>query len=155
MQHQPQCKSLSCVQERSTNQTILRVMLKLGLKMMTICVKARAIDDDLLKLSFVTQAVRRRNGLATFPLSNCIRIWCQKDYSCTRTSHEYWIMHVIFDCSHVIVRTVQACCCCQQASLQAYIGWLLLYLSSVDVSLAVDSLSLTDVNLPDYCNSKY
>ena len=35
--------------------------------------------------------------------SNCIRIWRQKDYSCTRTSHEYWIMHVIFDRHHMTV----------------------------------------------------
>ena len=59
-------------------------------------------------------------------------------------------MHVIFDRSHVTVRNVQARCCCQQDSLQAYIGWLLSYLSSVDAPLAVDSLSLTDIDLPDY-----
>ena len=53
---------------------------------------------------------------------------------------------MIFDRSHVTVRNVQACCC---DSLQAYIGWLLSYLSSVDAPLAVDSLSLTDVDLPD------
>ena len=47
------------------------------------------------------------------------------------------------------VRNVQAYCCCQQDSLQAYIGWLLSYLSSVDASLAVDLLLLTDVDLPD------
>ena len=47
------------------------------------------------------------------------------------------------------VRNVQVRCCCQQDSLQAYIGWLLSYLSSVDAPLAVDSLSLTDVYLPD------
>ena len=37
----------------------------------------------------------------------------------------------------VTVRNVQARCCCQQDSLQAYIGWLLSYLSSVDVPFAV------------------
>ena len=55
-------------------------------------------------------------------------------------------MHVIFDCSHVTVCIVQERCCCQQDSLQAYIGRLLSYLSSVDAPLAVDSLSLTDVD---------
>ena len=64
----------------------------------------------------------RRNSLATYPSSNCIPIWRQGDYSSTRTSHEYWIMHVIFDCSHMTVRNVQARCCCQQDSLQAYIA---------------------------------
>ena len=39
----------------------------------------------------------------------------------TRTSHEYWIMHVIFHRNHVTVRNVQARCC-QQDSLRAYIG---------------------------------
>ena len=36
--------------------------------------------------------------------------------------NEYWIMHVIFDRSHVTVRNVQERCCCQQDSLKAYIG---------------------------------
>ena len=58
-------------------------------------------------------------------------------------------MHVIFDRSHVTVRNVQVCCCCQQDLLQAYNGWLLSYLLSVDVPLAEDSLSLTDVDTPD------
>ena len=31
----------------------------------------------------------------------------QGDYSCTRTGHEYWIMHVIFDRRHVTVRNVR------------------------------------------------
>ena len=31
-----------------------------------------------------------------------------------RTSYEYWIMHVIFDCSCVTVRIAQECCCRQQ-----------------------------------------
>ena len=72
-----------------------------------------------------------------------------KDYSCTCTSHKYWIMHVIFDRSHVTVRNVRMRCCCQQDLLQAYIVWLVSYLSSVDAPLAVDSLSLTDVDMPD------
>ena len=55
---------------------------------------------------------------------------------------------MIFDRSHVTVRNMQERCYCQQESLQAYIGWLLSYLSSVDALLAVDSLSLTDVNMP-------
>ena len=55
-------------------------------------------------------------------------------------------MHVIFDRSLVTVRNVQAHCYC---SLQAYIGWLLSYLTSVDAQLAVDSLSLTNVNMPN------
>ena len=38
------------------------------------------------------QAVCKRNGLVTHPGSNCIRIWGQGNYSCTRTSHEYLIM---------------------------------------------------------------
>ena len=95
-----------------------------------------------------TQAVCRRNSLATYPGSNCIRIRRQKEYSCTHTSYEYWIMHVIFDRSHVTDRNVQARCCYQQDSLQAYIGWILSYLSPVDASLAVDLLLLTDVDLP-------
>ena len=45
--------------------------------------------------------------------------WRQGDYSSTRT---YWIMHMIFDRSHVTVCNKQALCCCQQDSLQAYIG---------------------------------
>ena len=64
-----------------------------------------------------------------------------------RASHEFWIMHVIFDCNHVTVRNVQEHC--QQDSLQAYIGQLLYYLSSVDTLLAVDSVSLTNVDMPD------
>ena len=64
----------------------------------------------------------RRNSLATYPSSNCIPIWRQGDCTSTRTSHEYWIMHVIFDRSHVTVRNVQVRCCCQQDSLQAYIA---------------------------------
>ena len=59
------------------------------------------------------------------------------------------IMHVMFDCSHMTVRNVQERCYCQQDWLQAYIGRLLSYLSSVDAPLAVDSLSLTDVDMPD------
>ena len=58
-------------------------------------------------------------------------------------------MHVIFDRSHVTVRNEQVHCYCQQDSLQAYIGWLLSYLSSVDALLAVDSLSFTDVYLSE------
>ena len=42
---------------------------------------------------------------------------------------------------------VQERCCCQQDSLQAYIGWLLSHLSSVDALLAVDSFSLTYVGM--------
>ena len=61
----------------------------------------------------------------------------------THTSHEYWTMHVIFEHSHVTVCNMQVCCCCQQDLLQAYVGWLLSYLSSVDAPLAVLSLSLT------------
>ena len=56
-------------------------------------------------------------------------------------------MHVILDHNYVTVRNVQEHC--HQDSLQAYIGWLLYYLSSVDTLLAVDSLSLTNVNMPD------
>ena len=44
------------------------------------------------------------------------------------------------------VHNVQARFCCRQDSLQAYIGWLLSYLSSVDAPLVVDSL--TDVDMP-------
>ena len=55
---------------------------------------------------------------------------------------------VIFDRSHVTVRNVQARCCYQQDSLQAYIGWLLCYMSSLDAPLAVDSFPLTDVDMP-------
>ena len=57
-------------------------------------------------------------------------------------------IHVIFDRSHVTVRNVQfqARCCCQQDLLPAYIGWLLSYLLSVDVPLAVSSLSLIHVD---------
>ena len=68
-----------------------------------------------------------------------IRIWHHRDYSCTHTSHEYWMMHVIFDHSHVTVHNVQACSCCQQDLLQVYIGWLLSYLSSADALLAVNT----------------
>ena len=51
-------------------------------------------------------------------------------------------MHVTFDRSHVTVRNVQMCCCCQQDSLQAYIGQLIAVLSSgADAPLAVDWLS--------------
>ena len=34
-------------------------------------------------------------------------MWLQGDYSCTRTSHEYWIMHMIFDRSNVTVCNVR------------------------------------------------
>ena len=54
---------------------------------------------------------------------------------------------MIFDRSHMTVHNVQEHCCCQQESLQAYIGWLLSYLSSIDALLAVDSL--TDVDMPN------
>ena len=57
-----------------------------------------------------------------------------------RASNEFWIMHVIFDRNYVTARNVQEHC--QQDSLQAYIGQLLYYLSSVDILLAVDSVSL-------------
>ena len=57
-------------------------------------------------------------------------------------------MHATFDHSHLIVHNVQVRCYCQD-SLQAYIGWLLSYLSSIDAPLAVDSLSLTNVDMPD------
>ena len=57
-------------------------------------------------------------------------------------------MHVIFYRSHVTVRNVQDRCC-QQDSLQAYIGWLLSYSSSVDAPFAVDSLLLTNVDMPN------
>ena len=62
-------------------------------------------------------------------------------------SHEYWIMHVILDRNYVTVCNVQEHC--HQDSLQAYIGRLLYYLSSVDAPLAVDSLSFTNVDMPD------
>jgi len=57
-------------------------------------------------------------------------------------------MHVIVDRSHV---NVQEHFCSQQDSLQAYVGWLMSYVSSVDVHLhvAVDSLSLTNVDMPN------
>ena len=75
------------------------------------------------------------------------------DYSCTHTSHPYWIVHVIFECSRVTARDMQVhffvVVFCQQDSLQACIVWLLSYLSSVDAPLAVDSLLLTDVDMPD------
>ena len=87
--------------------------------------------------------------MVTYLGSNCIWMYCNGDYSSTRKSHEYWIMQVIFDCSHVTVRNVQDRCCCQQDLLQAYIGWLLLYLSSVNAPLAVDSFLFTDVYMPD------
>ena len=65
-----------------------------------------------------------------------------------RASHEYWILHVmLFDCNNVAVHNVQEHC--QQDSLQAYIGRLLYYLSSVDALLAVDLLSLTNVDMLD------
>ena len=57
------------------------------------------------------------------------------------------IMHVIFDHNHMAVRNVQAS---QQDLSQAYIRWLLSYLSSVDTALGIDLLSLTDVNMPDW-----
>ena len=56
---------------------------------------------------------------------------------------------MIFNCSHVTVRNVVSALLLSVDSLQAYIGWLLSYLSSVDEPLAVDSLSLTDVDVPD------
>ena len=58
-------------------------------------------------------------------------------------------MHVIFNRSHVTVRNVASALLLSVDSLQAYIGWLLSYLSSVDEPLAVDSLTLTDVDVPD------
>ena len=48
-----------------------------------------------------------------------------------------------------IVRNVQVHCCCPQDLLQDYIAWSLSYLSSVDAPLAVDQLSLTNVDMPD------
>ena len=54
---------------------------------------------------------------------------------------------MIFDRSNVTVCNVQMCCCCQQDSLKAYVGWLVPYLSSVGAPLAVDQLSPTDVDM--------
>ena len=53
-------------------------------------------------------------------------------------------MHVIFDRSDMTVCNLSLLPA--RLVLQAYIGRLLSYLSSV---VAVDSLSLTDVNMPD------
>ena len=55
---------------------------------------------------------------------------------------------MIFNRSHVTVRNCASALLLPD-SLQAFIGWLLSYLSSVDELLAVDSLSLTDVDVPD------
>ena len=52
------------------------------------------------------------------------------------------IMHVMFNRSHTTVRNVQERCCHKT-------GYRLSYLSSVDAQLAVDSLLLTDVDMPD------
>ena len=56
-------------------------------------------------------------------------------------------MHVMFDRSHVTVRNVQARCCCPRLVTGLY--WMVAVLYSVDPSLAVDSLSFTDVYLPN------
>ena len=56
---------------------------------------------------------------------------------------------MIFNRSHVTVRNCASTLLLPVDSLQAYIGWLLSYLSSVDELLAVDSLSLTDVDVSD------
>ena len=69
----------------------------------------------------------------------------KKITAATLTSHECWIMHVKFDCSHMTVRNVQAHCCQQELVTGLY--WMVAVLSSV--MLAVESLSLTDVNMPD------
>ena len=66
--------------------------------------------------SLIPRLLIRKNGLATYPGSNYIWIWRQKDYSCIHTSHEYWIMHVIFDQSHVTVM----CKCVVVASKTRY-----------------------------------
>ena len=57
---------------------------------------------------------------------------------------------MIFNRSHVTVRNCASALLLPVDSLQAYIGWLLSYLSSVDELLAVDSLSLTDVDVSDH-----
>ena len=56
---------------------------------------------------------------------------------------------MIFNRSHVTVRNCASALLLPVDSLQAYIGWLLSYLSSVDELLAVDSLLLTDVDVSD------
>ena len=55
-------------------------------------------------------------------------------------------MHVLFDRSHVTVRNVQVRRCCPRLVTGLY--WMVTVLS-VDVPLALDLLSLTDVDLPD------
>ena len=60
-----------------------------------------------------------------------------------RTSHEYWIIHVIFDRSHMTVRNVQVRFYSKNL-LSAYIIWMVsVLLVIVDALLAVDLLSLT------------
>ena len=60
-----------------------------------------------------------------------------------------WLLQYLRTKQFFTVGNVQAHCCCQHNSLQAYIGWLLSYLSSEDALLAVDSLSLSIVDLPN------
>ena len=60
-------------------------------------------------------------------------------------------MHVIFDRSHVTVHNVH---CATTLFLPArlvtgFIYWMVAVLPSVDAPLAIDSLSLTDLNLYD------
>ena len=69
----------------------------------------------------------------------------QDTCSCTRKTHEYWIMCVAFEHSSVTVCNMQECSCCQQDSL-----WMAaVLLVTFDTLLAVGSLSLPDVGLPD------
>ena len=41
--------------------------------------------------------VEEMGCMVTSVSSNCVWIQSHQDYSCTYTSHEYWIMHVIFE----------------------------------------------------------
>ena len=52
---------------------------------------------------------------------------------------------MIFDCNHVTVCNVQEHCGCQQDLYRLINYWTVAVLSSVDASLAVDSLSINDV----------
>ena len=69
----------------------------------------------------------------------CIRIWHQGDYNSTCASHEYWIMHVIFDRSYVTVCNVQLVVVASKIPCSLY--WTVAILSSgTDAPLVVDVL---------------
>ena len=62
---------------------------------------------------------------------------------------EYWIMHVIFDRSHMTYRNVHRVVTSKtRYKLTSYIIWMLAVLSSVDGPLAEDSFLLTNVDTP-------